>query len=446
VGRVFAETFARRFRSLSAAERLAFLAAVWEARGYDTRVEDGFVEASRREESIRIGVVGRLARNPPDSDLLVDTRDSRRLRLLADERGATVLPPGELRSLVLYGIDREVAEELVREHFGCSLSAILAEVNRDSAAGGSSATRSPVRPGILAVAVFAVFVLAGGAMAAGPGLGLLGGDTAEASPPDDGGMPDTVTDPVSVQSMDPTPSENRDDGSNGSDGDSDGDPLTIDSEATTQDMVERHRAQIGNQSYTLRVRYRKSANSTAPVSTLVPNVTRYARTVKIGNERRSSLSQSTVSERRNETIEIGIESYQQAGTVRTRVVETNDTAELANETYGLPAESPGPYVGFVTNVETLFAEALSAETTSVERIRRPDHPFGVFRVTAEGDPSELELETQDYHVAGEFTAGGQFVRLEITYVDPDTGDPVYFEVRIRDVGETSIDPPDWARR
>ncbi len=123
------KALAVRLRSLSAAERRAFLAAAWAERGYETRVEDGVVVAeggagiTEDGATARVAVAGTLTRSlPPDVDVAVGLRDRPRVRRLAADVDADFLSPADLRDLLAYGIERERGERIAREHLGTSLT------------------------------------------------------------------------------------------------------------------------------------------------------------------------------------------------------------------------------------------------------------------------------------------------------------------------------------
>ncbi len=112
-----------RFRSLSFAERRAFLASVWAERGHETRVLDGVVVANDGAAAKRVAVAGEFTWSlPPDVDVVVGTRDRPRIRRLAADADADFLSPADLRDLLAYGIERDRAEPIAREHLGTSLT------------------------------------------------------------------------------------------------------------------------------------------------------------------------------------------------------------------------------------------------------------------------------------------------------------------------------------
>jgi len=410
-------SFARRFRRLSDRQRRAFLAAVWSARGYETTVENDGVTARRDDETLRIGLVGWWPRGDSEADLLVGTRDTARARSYAADQGVEFLGPAEIRDLLLYGLDRAAAEGIVREWMDRPLSAFAAHTRDEGR------PTSAVRASAYAVAVAALLVLAGGAIFAGS----FGADTSADGSVD---ASELATDTATPEPTDTKPASGID-GSDAPFGD---------------ELLEAHREQLQNQSFTVTVRYTKPANSTPPVPTLVPEVTRYERTVKIGAEGRASLSQTVVSERDNETARVRVRSYRRSGVVRTRVVEKNETGETNNATYTQLVRSPGPFVGTVLDTERTFLDALSTNETRMDTVRRTQEPYRRVRVTATGEPERWAQEAAEYRANAILTTEGRFVLLAASYVDPESGENVSLTITIGGVSTTEVDIPGWAER
>jgi len=133
--------FARSVRGLPEEAFVAFVAAVWAARGFETAVDGRFVHATAPDtgEATTLFVAAKrppwpaaVARHlpvgggrpgwdaPPDRpvDVVVTRRSA------ADGDGpADVVTVDGLRRMVLYALDRETAATLVREHLGRPLAA-----------------------------------------------------------------------------------------------------------------------------------------------------------------------------------------------------------------------------------------------------------------------------------------------------------------------------------
>jgi len=416
--RLLGDAFARRVRSLGAAEQRAFLAALWEARGYETADTGEVVTARQGGETVRIGVAGW---RPPDveADVFVGTRDTARVRRHAADRGARFVPPEELRELLLYGIDREVAAELARTHLGRPLSAFAGET-----AGGFEGRSPLVGVGALALAVVAVVALAGGAIFAVPPEDESTGETAK--------IPEPET-PTPAPAPNETPTQD-------SEGYPDG--LSADGVTDPEMLLETHRGVVDDRPHTVAVEFEKSANSTAPVPTLLGNVTRFERTIQLGAGNRSSFSQTATLESANGTQRVRLIAYRESAAVTARIIQANETGEIQNVTYGRLARPPGPYVGLVTDAERTVVDTLSTNTTDVERYARADR--ALYRVTATGEPAEFGRETAEYRAVAYLTADGRFVRLTVGYTDPETGERVTLELSVTGVDETEIAFPEWA--
>lgn len=171
------ETFASEFRGLSASDRLEFVAGLWAARGWETTVESGVVVAERDDERRRIHVVdpGRFGTpDVPSAGVLVSARDRDGVREAAEAAGVEYVPPTELHDLLLYGIDREVAESLYREWFDRSLVRSTPEESDDRRLVESVAAALPpiVKRRRVVVAVLLIALV--GAAVAGPVLSGVG--------------------------------------------------------------------------------------------------------------------------------------------------------------------------------------------------------------------------------------------------------------------------------
>ncbi len=107
------EAFKIGYQSLSADERCAFLAALREARGWETSVDGTTVIATRG------GTTRQIAVEKPEKNAAVDAvaLDEGSVGSVADDRNLDVLDPGSLRDELRYGLDRELTSELLRTHF-----------------------------------------------------------------------------------------------------------------------------------------------------------------------------------------------------------------------------------------------------------------------------------------------------------------------------------------
>jgi hypothetical protein len=172
-----AATVGARFRAAEPPVRRSFVAALWAARGWETRVEGERVVATNHPQwadaTLLVPDRGRVPQNPPsDVDAVVTTAPSSR------PRAVRVLPPADLRRIALYAGGREAAADACRRHLGVELRA-----SPDDDAGPSGIPLAEV--GL--VAVVAIVVLAAV-------FGVVG---------EDGSNPPTATQSVTQTSTEP---------------------------------------------------------------------------------------------------------------------------------------------------------------------------------------------------------------------------------------------------
>lgn len=183
-----ADEFESEFRSLPPDERTAFVAALWDARGWETTVDEDVV-AERNGERRRIRVVdpGRFGMpNLDEADTLVAARDREAVRTAASEAGVEYVSPADLHDLLLYGIERETASDLYASMFGQPLERAPPEPESDDESeverGGAVATASAALPTLSgnqrAIAAILLLVLVGVAVVGPP----LPADTPDQAP------------------------------------------------------------------------------------------------------------------------------------------------------------------------------------------------------------------------------------------------------------------------
>jgi hypothetical protein len=202
VQRVPAADLARAWHGLDGASRLSFLAAVWRARGFETRVVDGEVRAdpdgTDGTSSVRIRPVSGVRRWPLGAIgwavgeetpvAIVESADSGAPATDRTDGTATSQPrPGParddtpegrldaaaVRDLLLYGLDREDGERLAREYLDLSLT-----VPEDAGVDHPGTDEWDRTPGLAATVVVAIVIgaaLAGGVGGFGFGTGVDGG-------------------------------------------------------------------------------------------------------------------------------------------------------------------------------------------------------------------------------------------------------------------------------
>lgn len=200
---------------LDAAAFAAFVADLWTARGWETRVTDGVVEATHPERGDRVtllvrhdpGWLGRWlplagagASADPDSVTAVVTSgpDRRALRAEAFERDARLVDVGDLHGMLRYAVDDGARRRLFETHFGATPAALAGESVGGRIEGGLRTIGGGGRS-LVPVAVAVVVVLLVSAAAAAPLLGPALGPTIAGEEPrttaDSGPAATTATTP-----------------------------------------------------------------------------------------------------------------------------------------------------------------------------------------------------------------------------------------------------------
>jgi hypothetical protein len=156
-------TVRRRLRGLSRERFVAFVAALWTARGAETRVRGDYVEARHGDRVERIRVVTRR-RVPGDVDA-ADSADvlvlSRPASAVEGTRGfdGRIVDADDLHAMVLYAVPRSAADDLCRRFFHRPLST-TSEPTR-SVIGRVPEKSAPIVVGLLGVALVVAGVLGG---------------------------------------------------------------------------------------------------------------------------------------------------------------------------------------------------------------------------------------------------------------------------------------------
>ncbi len=166
----------KRLRRLDPDAFVSFCAALWRARGYETRREgDRFVARRAGERLVvlprpargpferRADAVLRWARGVADGesavDVVVTPVDDSGVSRLADRYDARLVGPTGLVDLLLYGVSRAEADALATEHLGVSTAALL---STDATTTDTGSSRAPTPTAVAAVVGVACLVLAAG--------------------------------------------------------------------------------------------------------------------------------------------------------------------------------------------------------------------------------------------------------------------------------------------
>lgn len=163
--------FVRRVRSLDPDARADFVAALWEARGRETRREGRVVVATRGEFEERI-----LVGDDPDDgvDVVVDVSHDAGA---GAPPGVRVVDASDLYDVSLYAVDRDDAERVFDAHLDLPVTVEAADEDDADGVDWPSLPAPGTRTALVAVVVLVVAasLLAGGLPATFGGFGGFGG-------------------------------------------------------------------------------------------------------------------------------------------------------------------------------------------------------------------------------------------------------------------------------
>lgn len=436
------ERFAALLRGLDPAERAAFVAKLWAARGWETNVDGDAVVAVRdgTEQRIRVVDPGRF-RTPAldDADVLVVARDRDAVRDAAAAADVTYLPPERLREQLLYGLDRESAAALFAETFdrqldapvepSASLSARLRAVG--TAAAGTVRERVGGSRGLGVLLLVGLLV---GVAVAGPALSPARevettAPSATYTPGEAGALGEsTSTD---------TPSA----GGAATEG---ARPAGL-GEGSITDLsvlLDGHVAGVVGTARTLEVR------ASGPTdATFMRGRERWNYTVRVEHSReyrfegRSVFPPSTFSENDSEP-EITETSIYADGETKYRRQRTPEGTSYRR----YPIETTGDASGYATEVRTYLATYLQGDRSIVDCAGTLESgDCFAYRIVITGAP-EAFPDAESYRAVAVVQDDGVISTLRVSYTLPD-GDgereQVRFAVEYGGFGETTVSEPGW---
>lgn len=402
------DPFARRFRALSPSERRDFLAALWEARGTDVTivngtliaVPDGESPAEQGDSPIRLELVGLFPRGETDADVVIATRDSTRASAYAADNDADYLTPTDLHEFLLYGIDREVADDISRAHLGTPIEIPERE----------HSPRSVVTPAVLLVVIVSIAA-----------VGVLSGVW---MPVTDDATLDTPSTPGETADT-PTPESQK----------SELYPPGFDADGVTdpEEAIDAHWRQVRDVQRSAAITYHGPENTS-----MFPRTIRHESEGTF--EREGRFHVSTVDQLRLDgvTEEREFERYGADDEVLTRIMDGNEsrysTAPRGDRTMWDSMEEFA--------VER-YAEALRAAESSIEPITQSG--MTLYRVDVTGPPDEARDEISAYEGTIFLTEEGRLVRVTVSYTHGPSNETVRLTVVYRDVGTATVpEGPDWA--
>lgn len=437
------ERFAALFRDLDSAERAAFVARLWDARGWETAVDDRSVVAVRggTEQRIRVVDPGRFGTpSLGDADVLVVARDRAAVRDATAAADVTYLPPERLREQLLYGLDRETAAALFAETFARPLDAPAEPTAALSARLRSLGTtaREAVREragGSRGLGVLLVVGLLVGVAVAGPGFSPAGEvetgvPSATYTPDEAGALGGSTTTPATAG----TPTED------------DGRPAGLGERSITNlsVLLDGHVAGVVGTSRILRVRA-----SGPPDATFMRGRERWNYTVRIEHSReyrfdgRFVFPASTFLENDTSADVAEVSIYADGETKYRRQRTPNGTSYRR-----YPLDTTGDASGYAFEVRTYLATYLQGDRSIVDCAGTLDSgDCFAYRVVITGAP-EAFPDAESYRVVAVVQDDGIVSSFRVSYTLSDgDGDgerePVRFAVEYEGFGETTVSEPDW---
>lgn len=432
------EAFARLVRSLSASERVAFVADIWAARGWNITVEGDTIVATREGTELRVRVVdpGRL-RTPSigDADVVVTTRDRASLRDATRAGDAEYVPPADLRDALLYGVDRETAAALFEATFDKPLDAEAPHVEpplteqfrrmRDvlERPSRSVAGRPKFVAAVLLVALLGGVAVAGSGVV--PGTGGSAADivvTGTYTPGEAGAIGATPTPTAAAASpTSPTPRQSYLPPGIGERG--------IDNVST---LVKAHQWHVSGRSRVLRLRAEGPPNAS-----YMADRSRWNYTARVERPWVYRFDAEYADLDNGSRVDVSV--YASGGVNYRRI-----TADSGVTYQRYPTGSAG-YADKYTRDVGLYLDAfLRGERSVVDCVGEDELTC---RVVVRGAPSEF-TNAEDYSARAVVKQSGIVYSLSVSYTYPDTdgdGDrePVSFRLDYEGLNETTISDPDW---
>lgn len=431
-----AERFSRLFRGLDPDERVAFVAALWANRGWETTTDGRSVVVTREAETERVLVVdpGRFGTPPLEGvDVLVVARDRTAVRHAAEAAGVRYLTPDAVWKLLLYGLERSTATVLFQRTFDQPLEptgeAAPTLRERVRAAGTSLASAVSARGGRRQLFVLLLVGLFVGAALGGPAL-TPEQDTTTVAPvesvaPGEAGAIGAGTATPTATAAPGTASDERPPGL--------GAQVLVDHVA----LADAHAAAVGGTARTLRI-----AATGPPDAPLLNGREAWTVTARIEHPRLYRHDTTTQVPTANGSTSLAVNIYADGETKFRQ-------ARLDNETtyQRYPIETTGDATGFTSDVREHLLRFLAGDDSSVECVATlagTDDCFA-YRVLVTGAPAAVHAGASDYRAVAIVQDDGVVVSLDVRYTVPLDGErvPVRFQLAYDDLGETTVAPPTW---
>jgi hypothetical protein len=426
--------FTRGFSRLDADSRLEFVAALWAARGWQTRrdgdclvVRDGDVE--RRIRVYTPGFFG--SPEFDDVDVLVVTDEDESVADAAAAHGVRYVGPIALRDRLLYGMPRDDAEQVAETYFDRSLTTPDTADKSGPGGGRSGLLGRGARlrerlPDSERVLVLVVLLSVVGVAGVGPVL-VPSGDASTSVPDANanytpgtvGAIGSTGSAGVSTENVSGMPP-----------GFSKGEVSDLPTLAAATDAV------MEEEGWALRA-YRNGPDRTVwrfsgdrwTQSIRAANVTNYRNEVQVNDDDRSIRS----------------EAYSDGETIY-RAMDGESGPEYSTQ----PAGDGGELMGVRSKVRTAIVAYLSTDDTTVScagTLENTDECFA-YRIAADGKPDLLSDVVQNYSARATVSDTGLVTELDVKYTVPDPENrseraQVRFGFRFDAHGNVTVSPPAW---
>lgn len=442
------EAFTRLFRGLDGAERTAFVAGLWTARGWETTIEEDDVFAVRDgvEQRIRVLDPGRIGVPAlEDVDTLAPARDRDAVRTAAEQAGVQYVPPAVLYEQLRYAVDRETAAILFESTFGQPLDAPephvkppVSEQLRQFVAEIQRTTRNAFAESRLALSVLLVVVLVG-AVVAGPVLTPTEGDVPGVAGTATVGTAGAGALSESTASSEPTPGATT----------AYGLPPGVDRSGISDlsTLLTAHEVGVTGRDRTLHV-----AATGPPNTTFMDSRTTWNYTLRVQRPHHYRFDASyTYPPGRFSTNSSGVDSvrigvYANSGTNYRQRVDATGTSYLR-----YPTEAAGGAWTFTDEVVRYLQYFLSEDQPEVTCTESGNGGVGIktqsCRIVVTRAPATIP-NAESYRATAVVSGKGIVTSLAVSYTLPDSDDdgarePVQFTLSYESLDTTTVAEPEW---
>ena len=419
---VSSATVRRQLRGLSDARFVAFVDALWAARGVETeRRGDHTVEARHdgRVETLRAVTGRRVPPDAADTDVLVLARPASELRGV-DEHHGRVVDADDLHAMLLYAVSRSAADDLCRRFFDRPLSAT-------EPPDRSIPVRVPDSSAPLVVGLFGIVLIV---------AGVFGGSTIYADDAAVFGAPDsTGRDASDVVETADSPTTRTPLGTESASFESTTFPPGLGPGGVVDEAIlaDSHAAAVTGRSYRLTITHREYVDGR-------PNAYRHE-TVFVASptEYRSELY-GAGELRRPVLVVSGVEAFADGGTRYERRVVAGEF-EPAGTVDATPVRGIRSDEGrYADRVERYVEWYLSvSESAIIDSFERGDTSY--YWVRLGSDPYPGVANSTGSAVVDE---DGVVHEIRRRYDHPDEGNvSAVVTIRYTDFGTTTVQPPAW---